>query len=133
MVKLIRVLMLGPVVLALSVLESRLRDGQGVSAPPGSAVGHPARARPSVHRLVPWFIVGFLATALLRSLGALPETVLPPMAEAASALTVLAMAALGLGVDVRAVAQAGARATATVVTSLLILGGLSLGLIHLLR
>jgi uncharacterized membrane protein YadS len=42
------------------------------------------------------------------------------------------MAALGLGVDVRVVARAGGRVTGAVVISLLTLGAISLGLIHLL-
>ena len=41
------------------------------------------------------------------------------------------MAALGLGVDVRAVARTGARVTLAVTASLIILGVMSYGLIHL--
>jgi uncharacterized membrane protein YadS len=43
------------------------------------------------------------------------------------------MAALGLGVDIRVVARAGGPVTAAVCLSLLVLGLISLGLIHLLR
>ncbi len=44
----------------------------------------------------------------------------------------VSMAALGLGVDVRSVAKAGARVTLAVIASLLALGAVSLGLIHVL-
>ena len=42
------------------------------------------------------------------------------------------MAALGLGVDIRVVAKAGLRVTAAVTVSLVVLGAISLGLIHLI-
>ena len=132
LVKLVRVLMLGPVVLALSLLTRRLRDEADETAPHVTAGEHPAPGRPSLHKLVPWFIVGFLALAGLRSAGLVPQAALAPAAEAANWLTVVSMAALGLGTDLRAVARAVGRVTAAVIGSLLILGAISLGLIGLL-
>jgi uncharacterized integral membrane protein (TIGR00698 family) len=114
-VKLVRVLMLGPVVLALSLLTRGDRPGRG---------------RPSLGELVPWFIVGFLLVLALRSLGVIPLGWLAPIAMAASLLTTISMAALGLGVDVRVVAQAGVRVTAAVTVSLLVLGAISFALIR---
>lgn len=103
LVKLVRVLMLGPVVLALSLL---FRNG--------------ARSirRPGLHRLLPWFIVGFLLMIGLRSLNLIPQTLLPPIAAASGLLTVISMAALGLQTDIRAVARAGGRAIGAVTLSL---------------
>jgi uncharacterized integral membrane protein (TIGR00698 family) len=131
LVKLVRVLMLGPVVLVLSLLAPRLREEP---AAPGevTAGDRPAPGRPPLHRLVPWFIIGFLGLAALRSLGLVPGFLLGPMALLATALTILSMAALGLGVDVRTVARSGGRVTASAVASLLVLGVISLGLIRLL-
>lgn len=114
LVKLVRVLMLGPVVLALSVLSP--------------AAG--AR-KPGLGRLVPWFIIGFLGMAALRSLGLIPAAALPVLAWLATLLTILSMAALGLGVDVRVVARAGGRVTTAVCCSLVVLLVISLGLIRL--
>jgi uncharacterized integral membrane protein (TIGR00698 family) len=124
LVKLIRVLMLGPVVLVLSLLAGRL----------GARPGESARVRGKIRlsRLVPWFIIGFLGLAALRSAGVVPNAVQLPAAEAATWLTVLAMAALGLGVDVRTVAKAGGRVTGAVVLSLIVLGGISFALIRAL-
>jgi uncharacterized integral membrane protein (TIGR00698 family) len=116
LVKLVRVLMLGPVILMLSLIAGR----------------RPGGARISASRLVPWFILGFLAMAALRSLGALPEAILPPMAQVSTFFTVVSMAALGLATDLRAVARAGPRVTAAVTFSLLLLGAISLRLIHLI-
>ena len=121
LVKLLRVLMLGPVVLVLSLLQSRIDDA---SAEPG---------RPHLRHMVPWFILGFIALGMLRSAGLLPEPVIAGATHGASFLTVLAMAALGLGVDIRSVARAGARVTATVVLSLVALVVISLVAIRLMQ
>ncbi|WP_018183365.1 YeiH family protein [Kaistia granuli] len=121
LIKLLRVLMLGPVVLVLSLLESRA-DRTETDA-----------GRPQLRHMVPWFILGFLALGVLRSVGLIPVVVAEHASAAASFLTVLAMAALGLGVDIRSVARAGMRVTATVVLSLLSLGAISLLAIRLMQ
>ncbi|HEY8614360.1 MAG TPA: YeiH family protein [Roseomonas sp.] len=131
LVKLVRVLMLGPVVLVLSLLAPRLREEP--AAPGGVTAGdRPAPGRPPLHRLVPWFIIGFLGLAGLRSVGLVPNVLLGPAAMTATALTILSMAALGLGVDVRTVARSGGRVVGAGVASLLVLGAISFGLIRLL-
>ena len=119
-VKLVRVLMLGPVVFALALVAGRMRNGTN-----GAAGRWPA-----LHELVPWFIVGFLLLALARSLGLVPLNIVEPIRTVASILTTIAMAALGLGVDVRTVAKAGPRVTAAVTLSLVVLGVISLALIR---
>ena len=126
-VKLVRVLMLGPVVLCLSLFTRRLRG----AAP--TTNGRPARTLPPLHEVVPWFIVGFLVVLGLRSGGLIPGLLLGPIKTIAAFLTTVSMAALGLGVDVQVVAKAGLRVTAAVTLSLLVLGGISLGLIRLLQ
>lgn len=124
LVKLVRVLMLGPVCLVLGLLAPRL------GRPGAHAV---AERRVRLGELVPWFIVGFLGLMAMRSAGALPHAALAPMAQAAMLLTVLSMAALGLGVDMRALRRAGGPVTLAVVLSLLVLGAISLALIHCLK
>ncbi len=118
LVKLVRVLMLGPVVVGLSLLAPRLR---------GPAAG-PRRF--NIARLVPWFILGFLLLAALRSLGAVPDFAVVPAAKAASLLTVVSMAALGLGVDVRVIGRVGGRVTAAVTLSLGLLLLISIALVR---
>lgn len=112
LVKLVRVLTLGPVVLILGLIAPRL-DDENTGSPSAP------RRRPTLGQLVPWFVVGFLAMIALRSAGAIPEPLLAPLGIAATWLTVIAMAALGLGVDIRTVARAGGRVVATVVCSLI--------------
>lgn len=126
LIKLVRVLMLGPVCLALALIVA-LRGGRAEAG----AAGAPPRRVPLGH-LLPWFIVGFLLMMAARSLGLIPAAALPVLGWITTALTVLAMAALGLGTDARAVARSGPRIAAVVTLSLLALIGLALGLIGLL-
>ncbi len=118
-VKLVRVLMLGPVVLAVSLFFAPPRDG-----------ARRAGRLPDLQHIVPWFIAGFLAVLLLRSTGVIPARLLGPLKFTAATLTTISMAGLGLGVDVRVVAKAGARVTAAVTISLVALGIISLVLIR---
>ena len=132
LVKLVRVLMLGPVVLVLSLLSSRLREETDEPAPHVTAGERPAARRPAIHHLVPWFILAFLGVAGLRSAGLIPTPALAPIAIVANRLTVVSMAALGLGVDIRTVAKAGPRVTAAVTLSLTALAAISYALIRLI-
>jgi uncharacterized membrane protein YadS len=91
----------------------------------------PNRSRPAWHELVPWFITGFLMLLIVRSLGLIPQSVLPALTYVAGTLTTISMAALGLGVDVRVVARSGVRVTAAVTASLIVLGLISYALIRL--
>jgi uncharacterized integral membrane protein (TIGR00698 family) len=122
-IKLVRVLMLGPVVLGLSLLARDLRADPRLE--------RANRRRPEVRELVPWFITGFLIVLIVRSLGLIPQSILPVVTTIAATLTTISMAALGLGVDVRVVAKSGVRVTLAVTASLTILGLISYGLIRL--
>ena len=73
LVKLVRVLMLGPVVLVLSLVASRLREETDEPLPHLTAGDRPKPGRIAVHHLVPWFILGFLTLAGVRSAGLIPE------------------------------------------------------------
>lgn len=124
LVKLVRVLMLGPVVVAFSLLAHRL--------PPEAGVQSASPRRLGFTRLVPWFILGFLGLATLRSLGLIPDAASGPVRQVAGFLTIMSMAALGLGVDVRVLARMGGRVTLAVTGSLAVLLAISLILIRAL-
>ena len=124
LVKLMRVLMLGPVVLFFALRHPARRDPSAAAQKPGR------RAR--MTRFVPWFIIGFMLFGALRSGGVITPAVADPMKTLSTWLTVLAMAALGLGVDLRAISRVGKPVMLTVSASLLVLLTLSLTLIHLL-
>ena len=121
LVKLVRVLMLGPVVLFFA-----LKHRNDPDAPVARATSF------QVTRFVPWFIIGFLALAGLRSGGAIPEAAAAVMKTLSTWLTVAAMAALGLGVDLKVIGKVGRPVILTVTASLVLLIALSVTLIHVL-
>jgi len=115
LVKLMRVLMLGPVVLFVG-----LRHGRR------------GAVRPSLSLLLPWFIVSFVMMLAARSFGALPAVTLQPLQFASSQLTLLSMAALGLSVDLRTVLSSGGRVLAAGLVSILVLVSLAVATAWLL-
>ncbi|WP_375649476.1 YeiH family protein [Bartonella sp. OT172YNZD] len=114
-VKLVRVLMLGPVIFTLSIIYRRS-----------------AQTHFRLHTLVPWFIIGFIIMMLIRSSGLIPETAINPIRLIAQVLTVISMAALGLGVDICSLKKAGRRVILASTSSILLLGACSLIMIKLL-
>lgn len=110
LVKLMRVLMLGPVVLLL-----RLRRGSRGSA------------TPSLVNLVPWFIIGFFAMMTLSSFGLIPATALRLARAGSTYLTIVSMAALGLSVNMRTVFSSGGRVLLAGALSIVALALISVG------
>ncbi|HEY3286253.1 MAG TPA: putative sulfate exporter family transporter [Gemmatimonadaceae bacterium] len=113
LVKLTRVLLLGPVVMLLSLTEH-----------------HAAHIR--WWRAVPWYIIGFGIASALRTTDVIPASTGDLVREAARALTVVAMAGLGLAVDLQAVRRVGPRVASTVLVSLVLMLTMSLVLVRLL-
>jgi uncharacterized integral membrane protein (TIGR00698 family) len=116
LVKLTRVLMLGPIVLGLSVAVRRR--------------GATPSGRVAIGRLVPWFIVGFLLLAAVRATGVVPAGAVEMARRISGALTIVAMAALGLGVDLRVLGRVGGAVTATALGALALLLGISVALVR---
>lgn len=119
LVKLVRVMMLGPVVACIAVSARGLRDDRSAGASKTN----------SFFTTVPWFIVAFFTLAALRSFSLLPEAAVLPLQKTASILTIMSMAALGLGVDLRVIGRVGGKVTAAVTLSLLFLLALSVGFV----
>jgi uncharacterized integral membrane protein (TIGR00698 family) len=99
LVKLTRVLMLGPLVLAMSLVSHR-------------------RTRAGSGQLVPWFIIGFLVFAGARTAGLLSGGVVDTIRQVATWLTIIAMAGLGLGVDLGVLRRSSGRVIGVVCLSL---------------
>jgi uncharacterized integral membrane protein (TIGR00698 family) len=119
LVKLVRVMMLGPVVACIALGARRLtRGGEGQAAQLG------------FFKAVPWFIIAFFVLAACRSFALIPDAALPVIQTVASVLTVLSMAALGLGVDLRVIREVGGKVTAAVTLSLVFLVGAGLLLVR---
>ncbi|KJL22796.1 hypothetical protein RL72_02187 [Microbacterium azadirachtae] len=95
--KLVRTLMIIPISVGLSVIESR-RAADGRRMTLRGAIG-----------LVPWFLIGFLVVALLGSLGGIPAAPRDAMVHASGFLIAVAMAGIGLSTDAAALRSAGWR------------------------
>ncbi|MCE4026156.1 putative sulfate exporter family transporter [Microbacterium sp. Au-Mic1] len=96
-VKLVRTLLIIPISIGLSVIESR-RAVEGRRMTVRGVVG-----------LVPWFLIGFLVVAVIGSLGVIPAGPREAMVQASGFLIATAMAGIGLSTDVAALRRAGWR------------------------
>ncbi|WP_208434980.1 YeiH family protein [Bartonella phoceensis] len=113
-IKLVRVLMLGPIIFILSIIYRQS-----------------SQTRFRIHTLIPWFIIGFIIMMLARSSSLIPETTLTPIKFIAQLFTVISMAALGLSVDISALKKAGWCVILASIFSIMILGICSLIMIQL--
>ena len=114
--KMVRVMMLAPFLVALSAWGARARGGVTPAEPQ-------EQARPPI--AVPWFALGFVAVAGIRSLGVLPSVAVVTANGIDVAVLAVAMAALGLTTRVSAVKSAGFKPLALGATlfAWLVLGG----------
>jgi uncharacterized integral membrane protein (TIGR00698 family) len=118
LVKLTRVLLLGPVVIAVATWWRRSTHAQlSTTASPRGL-------------FVPWFILGFAMLAMLRAAGLLSTANAELASDAAHRLTLVAMAGLGLSVDLREVRRVGPRAAFAATLGLLLMLGLALLLVR---
>ncbi|ABC31412.1 predicted membrane protein [Hahella chejuensis KCTC 2396] len=106
--KLVRVMLLAPVIIALSALLFRA----------------PAGASSQTKIAIPWFVFGFIAAAAVNSLITLPEFVLESLRWTAQIALTLAMTALGVKTRWSAIRQAGIRPIAlSCILFIVLLGG----------
>ncbi|MBV9914371.1 MAG: putative sulfate exporter family transporter [Sinobacteraceae bacterium] len=120
LVKLVRVLMLGPVTACAALLANhRSHDRQPQRLP----VRHFLRA----------FILVFMLLAGVNSAGLISGALGSIAQRLSLALTIVAMAALGLGVDLRSVRRAGLRVMIVTTASIAMLGTIAFGLLKLLN
>jgi uncharacterized integral membrane protein (TIGR00698 family) len=111
-VKLLRVAMLLPVVLAVAFIMAR---GRG--------------AQPAARAPVPLFLAGFAALVALNSLGVLPPSAIAAAGEVSRWCLVVAIAALGMKTSFKALAAAGWRPVALMVAETVWIGGLVLAVV----
>lgn len=123
LVKLVRVLMLGPVVAYFTAVAARQQRANGQS---GAAMSL------SFSKFVPWFITGFIIMAVLRSVGIIDASMANGIRDVSGYLTLAAMAALGLQVDFAVVRKVGRSVALAVLASLFVLISLSALAIKLL-
>ena len=107
-VKLTRTLMLIPIVIFLAVRTAR-RDARLAAAERGEAsAGFSLRAMPW-RKIVPLFLIGFIAAATLDSLGVIPESWHPALSALGTFLITTALAGIGLSLRFADMRSAGSR------------------------
>jgi uncharacterized integral membrane protein (TIGR00698 family) len=109
LVKLVRVLFLGPMIIVLGLLHRGGDDAEGGTA---STLGRQLRT------YVPWFVAGFLLLAALRSSGVVSEALGDDAKTVSKLLFIAAMVGLGLGVDLKRVRSVGPRVAATILAAM---------------
>ncbi|MGC4189971.1 MAG: putative sulfate exporter family transporter [Thermomicrobiales bacterium] len=137
LVKLTRVLLLGPVVAFFAWWTARnekrgTRCEERTGGTLVSTAERPGASRSSflssLLSYLPWFVIGFVVLALLRTVNVIPDSTGADVQNISKTLTAVAMTALGLTVDVKSVRQGGAKVALTVsaLTALLVVMSLLL-------
>ena len=98
MVKLTRTLSIIPTVLVFTFVNLRLKAKQNVES---------TGKKPNILKLFPWFIVGFLALAVVNSLGFIPASISGGTKDISKFLMVTALAAIGLNTSFKEVKKSG--------------------------
>lgn len=108
LVKLVRVLFLGPMIIVLGLLHR----GSAEDSAPSQSMWQRMKL------YVPWFVAGFLLLAALRSAGVIPEGTGDDAKTLSKLLFVVAMVGLGIGVDLKKVGAVGPRVAATILAAM---------------
>ncbi len=117
--KMVRVMLLAPFLVTLSIYLSR--NGDPSAASPGGT-------RPRTPIVIPWFALGFIAVAAFNSLSILPKSITSPAISLDTFILAMAMAALGVTTHASAIRKAGLKplALASLLFAWLILGGFTI-------
>jgi uncharacterized integral membrane protein (TIGR00698 family) len=99
MVKLTRTIAIIPTVLVFAYIGTRIKQKELKQTNQGQKV--------NIMKIIPWFICGFLALAILNSVGFIPETLGSVMKTSSKFLMVTALAAIGLSTSITDFKKAG--------------------------
>ncbi len=99
MVKLTRTIAIIPTVLVFAYIGTRIKQKELQTVSGGKKV--------NILKIVPWFIGGFLALAIINSVGLIPAGVSGVMKTTSKFLMVTALAAIGLGTSITDFKKAG--------------------------
>lgn len=101
MVKLTRTLSIIPTVIAFALINARIKRKEAGTG--GAAV----KAKLGLTKIIPWFILGFLALAVINSFGVIPQAVSSGMKDVSKFLMVSALAAIGLNTSFKDMKKSG--------------------------
>ena len=101
MVKLTRTLSIIPTVIAFALINARIKRKEA------GAGGAAVKAKLGLTKIIPWFILGFLALAVINSFGVIPQAVSSGMKDVSKFLMVSALAAIGLNTSFKDMKKSG--------------------------
>lgn len=101
MVKLTRTLSIIPTVIAFALINARIKRKEA------GAGGVAVKAKLGLTKIIPWFILGFLALAVINSFGVIPQAVSSGMKDVSKFLMVSALAAIGLNTSFKDMKKSG--------------------------
>ncbi|MGN0569212.1 MAG: YeiH family protein [Candidatus Fimenecus sp.] len=99
MVKLTRTLSIIPTVIAFALINARIKRKE--------AGGEAVKTKIGLTKIIPWFILGFLALAVINSFGVIPQAVSSGMKDVSKFLMVSALAAIGLNTSFKDMKKSG--------------------------
>src|SRR5699024_2636727 len=102
MVKLTRTLSIIPVAIIFSLIQVHLTKKKAATTE-----GQSTNVMGSLKNVFPWFILGFLAMALLNSVGFIPVALSGVLKDSSKFLMVMALGAIGLKTDLNEMKQSG--------------------------
>lgn len=101
MVKLTRTLSIIPTVIIFAFISEHIKRKEA------GAGGETVRADLHLTKIIPWFILGFLALAVINSFGVIPESVSSGMKDISKFLMICALAAIGLNTSFKDMKKSG--------------------------
>lgn len=101
MVKLTRTLSIIPTVIAFALINARIKRKEA------GAGGAAVKAKLGLTKIIPWFILGFIALAVINSFGVIPQAVSSGMKDVSKFLMVSALAAIGLNTSFKDMKKSG--------------------------
>lgn len=101
MVKLTRTLSIIPTVITFALINAHLKRKEA------GANGEAVKAEFSITKIIPWFILGFLALTVINSFGVIPVAVSSGMKDVSKFLMISALAAIGLNTSFKDMKKSG--------------------------
>ncbi len=106
MVKLTRTLAIIPTVIIFALIQLRLKRKEALANAENASE---LKANFKLSKIFPWFILGFLATAIVASIFTIPAEIVGATKSTSKFLMVCALAAIGLNTSFSSMKKAGAR------------------------
>jgi uncharacterized integral membrane protein (TIGR00698 family) len=103
MVKLTRTLAIIPTVIIFALIQVNIKKNEVLSAEQDMVISNNV----NFLTLFPWFILGFLALALINSLGVIPAAVSSALKDISKFLMIAALAAIGLNTSFKEMRKSG--------------------------